>query len=99
MGTGAHARQRRVVWQWRFKREKRDNLTLNKQIERAEKIADGTKPMRRDRFVTVTGGAPGVNWDQVEKARTWLGLKGYVTNIPAIILGGADVVTAYHHLF
>jgi hypothetical protein len=37
MGTGAKARNRRVVWQWRFKREKRDNLTLTKQIERAER--------------------------------------------------------------
>jgi hypothetical protein len=99
MGTGAAARERRVVWQWRFKREKRDNLTLNKQIERAERIADGSKPMRRDRFVTVTGGSPGVNWAQVEKARTWLGLKGYVTNIPALTLDGSGVVAAYHHLF
>lgn len=99
MGAGTHARERRVVWQWRFKREKRDNLTLNKQIERAERIADGSKPMRRDRFVSVTGDKPGVNWAQVEKARTWLGLKGYVTNIPSIVLDGAGVVAAYHQLF
>ena len=99
MGAGANARQRRVVWQYSFKREKRDNLTLNKQIERAEKIADGSKPMRRDRFVTIGDGKPGVNWAQIEKARTWLGLKGYVTNIPQVVLDGAGVVAAYHHLF
>jgi hypothetical protein len=99
MGTGAAARERRVVWQWRFKREKRDNITLNKQIERAERIADGTKPARRDRFVTLDGTTVGVNWKQVEKARTWLGLKGYVTNIPQLTLDGAGVVAAYHDLF
>ena len=99
MGAGTTARQRRVVWQYSFKREKRDNLTLNKQIERAEKIADGSKPMRRDRFVTVDGSTVGVNWSQIEKARTWLGLKGYVTNIPAIALDGASVVASYHSLF
>lgn len=99
MGTGSKARERRVVWQWRHKREKRDNITLNKQIERAEKIADGSKPMRRDRFITVDGTSVGVNWAQVEKARTWLGLKGYVTNIPALTLDGAGVVAAYHDLF
>lgn len=99
MGAGAAARQRRVVWQYSRKREKRDNITLNKQIERAEKIADGSKPMRRDRFVTVDGTTVGVNWAQVEKARTWLGLKGYVTNIPQITLDGAGVVAAYHDLF
>jgi transposase len=49
--------------------------------------------------VTVTGDKPGVNWAQVEKARTWLGLKGYVTNIPSIALDGAGVVAAYHQLF
>ena len=99
MGKGVDARQRRVVWQWRFKREKRDNLTLNKQIERAERIADGTRPMRRDRFVSVDGTTVGVNWEQVEKARTWLGLKGYVTNIPQLALDGDGVVAAYHALF
>lgn len=99
MGAGSKARQRRVVWQWRHKREKRDNITLNKQIERAEKIADGTTPMRRDRFISIGDGKPGVNWDQVDKARTWLGLKGYVTNIPQPALDGQRVVDAYHSLF
>lgn len=99
MGTGTAARQRRVVWQYSRKREKRDNITLNKQIERAERIADGSKPMRRDRFVTVDGTTVGVNWGQIEKARTWLGLKGYVTNIPQITLDGASVAAVYHDLF
>ena len=99
MGVGAKARQRRVVWQYSFKREKRDNITLNKQIERAEKVADGTRPARRDRFVTLDGRTVGVNWAQIEKARGWLGLKGYVTNIPEPALDGAGVVAAYHELF
>ncbi|MBS1672810.1 MAG: IS1634 family transposase, partial [Actinobacteria bacterium] len=99
MGTGKDARTRRGVWQYRFARYKRDNITLNKQIERAEKVADGTRPARRDRFVTIDGSTVGVNWAQVEKARTWLGLKGYVTNIPTDVLDGPGVVAAYHSLF
>ena len=55
--------------------------------------------MRRDRFVSVDGTTVGVNWEQVEKARTWLGLKGYVTNIPQLALDGDGVVAAYHALF
>lgn len=39
MGVGAKARDRRVVYHYSFKREKRDNYTLNKQIEKAEKVA------------------------------------------------------------
>lgn len=99
MGAGKDARARRVVWQYRFSRYKRDNITLNKQIERAEQIADKTRPARRDRFVTIDGSTVGVNWGQVEKARTWLGLKGYVTNIPESVLDGPGVVAAYHSLF
>ena len=38
MGKGAYRRDRRVVWQYSRKREKRDNVTLNKQIDRAEQI-------------------------------------------------------------
>jgi hypothetical protein len=99
MGAGSKARQRRVVWQYSWKRHKRDNITLNKQIERAEKIADGTRPARRDRFVTIDVASVGVNWAQIEKARTWFGLKGYVSNIPIDVLDGAGVVAAYHDLF
>ena len=96
MGKGEHARKRRVVWHYSFKRDKRDNLTLNKQIERAEKIADGSRPAKKDRFVTIDGKSIGVNWGQIEKARTWQGLKGYVTNLPERTLDGAGVIAAYH---
>nr|WP_241249539.1 IS1634 family transposase [Agrococcus sp. KRD186] len=99
MGRGEQARKRRVVWHYSFKRDKRDNITLNKQIERAEKVADGTRPTKKDRFVTIDGKTVGVNWEQIEKARTWQGLKGYVTNLPKQTLNGAGVVAAYHDLF
>jgi len=98
MGAGANARQQRVVWQYSHKRKTRDNITLNKQIERAEQIAAGTRPPKKDRFVTL-GERPGVNWARVEKAREYIGLKGYVTNLPTITASAADVVAAYHDLF
>lgn len=99
MGAGASARQRRVVWQYSHKRKTRDNITLNKQIERAEQIAAGTRPAKKDRFVTLGGQRPGVNWARVEKAREHLGLKGYVTNLPTTTATAGEVVAAYHDLF
>ncbi len=92
---------RRVVWQYSRKREKRDNVTLNKQIDRAEQIAGGQRAPKKDRFVTLgeRGTRPGVNWAVVEKARSYLGLKGYVTSISTDKLTGAEVVAAYHDLF
>lgn len=101
MGTGKQRRDRRVVWQYSHKREKRDNITLNRQIDRAEQIAAGTRAAKKDRFVKLgeRGTRPGVNWAAVDKARSYLGLKGYVTSISADTLAGAEVVTAYHDLF
>ena len=55
MGTGKAARGRRVVYQWKFKREQHDNKAINAMIERAEKIADGRAPLKKARFLKVTG--------------------------------------------
>ncbi len=98
MGAGVNARQRRVVWQYSHKRKTRDNITLNKQIERAEQIAAGTRPPKKDRFVTL-GERPGVNWARVEKAREYIGLKGYVTNLAISTASAGEVIAAYHDLF
>jgi transposase len=99
MGQGRAARQRRVVWHYSFKRKKRDNMTLNKQIERAEQVAAGTRPVKKDRFVALSGDKPGVDWTLVERARSTLGYKGYVTNLDTAALDGPNVVAAYHDLF
>lgn len=99
MGTGAKARDRRVVYHYSFKREKRENYTLNKQIEKAEKVANGQRPLKRDRFVKLAGKKPGVDWALVDRARQLLGLKGYVSNISSEVLDGPAVVAAYHSLW
>ena len=99
MGSAAQARSRRVVYQWRFKRAQRDQRTLNAQIERAEKVAAGTSPLKRDRFVKIDGATRGVDWPRVERARQLAGLKGYVSNISHDTMSGLEVITAYHDLF
>ncbi|OIQ94678.1 transposase DDE domain protein [mine drainage metagenome] len=99
MGTGKAARPRRVVYQWKFTRERHDNKAINAMVTRAEKVADGTRPMRRDRFVKITGATKGVDWALVERARQLAGLKGYVTNLPLATMDGASVIAAYHDLW
>jgi transposase len=99
MGTGKGARDRRVVYQWKFKREQHDNKAINAMVTKAEKVADGIRPMRRDRFVKVTGVSKGVDWALVERARQLAGLKGYVTSLPAATMNGAAVIAAYHDLW
>jgi transposase len=99
MGTGATARSRRVVYQYSFTRSKHDNRAINAMVERAEKVADGTRPLKKDRFVRIDGADRGVDWDLVERARQLIGLKGYVTNIAEDTMGGQTVISAYHDLW
>lgn len=99
MGTGKAARSRRVVYQYRFARHKHDDRAINAMVERAEKVAAGTRPLKKDRFVRIDATGKDVNWDLVERARQLAGLKGYVTNLPASTMDGAAVVAAYHDLW
>ncbi|TCM33226.1 transposase [Kribbella sp. VKM Ac-2568] len=99
MGTGKHARERRIVYQYSFKRRKRDDRAINAMVERAEKVADGTRPLKKDRFVKLDGANREVNWDLVDRARQLAGLKGYVTNIATTTMTGHAIIGAYHDLW
>ena len=99
MGVGKDRRDRRVVWHYLASRARRDRQTLNKQIERAEKIAAGKAPVGKHRFVKLEGATKGVDWNLVERARAAEGFKGYVTNIDAATLDGPAVVAAYRDLW
>jgi hypothetical protein len=54
MGTGKNARDRRVACHYAFKRAQHDNKAINAMAERAEKVASGERPLKKDRFVTFT---------------------------------------------
>ena len=99
MGSGKHERQRRVVYQWSFKRSQRDNKTINAQIARAEKVAAGKAPVTRTRFLKVTGATRELNQNTIDRARQLAGLKGYVTNLDPAVMDGAAVIAAYHELW
>ena len=43
MGTGKAARSRRLVYQYRFARHKRDDRAINAMVDRAEKVAAGKR--------------------------------------------------------
>jgi len=99
MGTGMHARERRVVYDYSFKRSQHDNRAINKMIERAEAVTAGTRPLKKDRFVKISDAVKGVDWKLVERARYLAGLKGYLTNIDPDTMDGPQVVAAYHELY
>lgn len=99
MGTGKAARSRRIVYQYRFVRHKHDDRAINAMVERAEKVAAGKRPLKKDRFVRIDAAGKDVDWSLVERARQLAGLKGYVTNLPASTMDGHGVIAAYHDLW
>ena len=99
MGSGKHERVRRVVYQWLFKRSKRDDKAINAQIARAEKVAAGKAPLARTRFLKVTGASKELDQATIDRARQLAGLKGYVTNLAPAVMDGAAVIAAYHDLW
>jgi hypothetical protein len=100
MGTGKAARERRIVYQYSFKRAaKRDNCTINLMIDKAERIADGKVPLKKARFLKVTGAQKALDQSTIDRARQLAGLKGYVTILPETKMPGAAVISAYHDLW
>jgi hypothetical protein len=99
MGTGTGGRERRIVYQYSFKRHKRDDRAINAQITRAEKVAAGQTPLRKARFLKVTGATKTLDQATIARARQLAGLKGYVTNLGIDQMTGADVINAYHDLW
>ena len=99
MGIGSQARDRRVVYHYKFKRAQHDNRAINAMVARAEKVANRSRPLKKDRFVKFTDAAPEVDWALVERARSLAGIKGYVTNIAAEVMDGPAIVSAYTDLY
>ena len=59
----------------------------------------GEKTARTPRFVTITNGTQLLDEASLARARKLVGLKGYVTNIPASLMSPAEVITSYHDLW
>ena len=89
----------RAVWAYAAKRAVRDNRTLTLQEERARAVIAGDKTARTPRFVKTTNGSRRLDEASLTRARRLVGLKGYVTNIPAPLMPAREVVSSYHDLW
>lgn len=89
----------RTVYQFSNKRFLRDKKTLEKQIAKAQDIADGKRSMTKARFVDLNGNKIGIKQADIDRARQLQGIKGYVTSTSQSILSDAEVVAHYHALF
>ncbi|MCT1777255.1 IS1634 family transposase [Brachybacterium sp. p3-SID957] len=89
----------RAIWSYRTKRATRDNHTLTAQENRARAVIDGDASVKSTRFVKTTASGRSLDTASLERARSLVGLKGYVTNIPAATMPAAEVVSSYHDLW
>jgi putative transposase len=96
---GQHPGSWRAVWACSAKRATRDGRTLTLQENRAKAVIAGEKAARTPRFVKTRNGAAELDEKALARARRLVGLKGYVTNIPASLMPAGEVIANYHDLW
>jgi len=94
-----HVRAWRAVWAFSRKRAVRDRATLTLQENKAKAVVAGERPARTPRFVKTRNGASVLDAAALARARRLVGLKGYVTNIPATLMPAGEVIASYHDLW
>jgi hypothetical protein len=95
----AHPNAWRAIWQYSRSRAARDEKTLNAQEARARAVVDGDTVPKATRFVTVTAKGRRLDTASLERARMLVGLKGYVTNLPASLMDPREIIAKYHELW
>lgn len=89
----------RAVWAYSRKRAVRDSKTLTLQQQRAQAVVDGERAPKKPRFVKTIDGTTELDQSALQRAQRLVGLKGYVTNIPASTMPAAEVIAKYHDLW
>ena len=86
-----------IYYQYRASRARRTLRGISEQVSKAERVVAGKIPVKRNRFITLTGAQKSVNRDLEAKAKALAGWKGYITNLadprPEYVIG------AYHQLW
>ena len=92
-----------IYYRYRADSARRTLHGIDQQVAKAEHAVEGKMPVKRNRFVQLSGGSRSVNRTLEAKARALAGIKGYVTNLQACPDGTPVtpdfVIGAYHRLF
>jgi hypothetical protein len=102
-GPNAKRRDQVIYYQYKADRARRTLRGISEQVAKAEQAVAGKAPVKRNRFIQLSGGTKSVNRDLEAKARALAGIKGYITNLQACPDGtpvtAEFVIGAYHRLF
>jgi len=84
-------------YQYRHDRARRTLLGIDEQVRKAERAVDGHAPVKRNRYIQLSGATKSVNRTLEAKSRALAGWKGYTTNLTG--QPAAFVIDAYHQLW
>ena len=84
-------RDRVIYYQYKHDRARRTLRGIDQQVAKAERAVAGDAPVKRNRFIKLTGADKSVNRELEAKARGLAGLKAYITNMdnpnPDLVIG------------
>ena len=89
----------RAIWAYSAKRARRDQKTLYAQETRAREVINGERTVKSTRFVKTHAGDRVLDEASLARAQSLVGLKGYVTNLPAAVMPATEVIAKYHDLW
>ncbi len=96
-GPSDKRRDQTIFYQYRADRARRTLRGIDQQVAKAERAVAGKVPVKRNRFIKLSGGTKKVNRTLEAKARALAGIKGYTTNLQDVT--AEFVIGAYHRLF
>jgi len=86
-----------IHYQFRHDRARRTLRGIDEQIAKAQRAVDGHSPVKRNRYIQLTGATKSVNRTLEAKTRALAGWKGYTTNLTTE--SAQFVIDAYHQLW
>jgi len=86
-----------IHYQYRHDRARRTLRGIDEQVRKAERAVDGHTPVKRNRYIQLTGATKSVNRTLEAKTRALAGWKGYTTNL--VDQPATFVINAYHQLW
>jgi transposase len=86
-----------IHYQYRHDRARRTLRGIDEQVAKAERAVDGKVPVKRNRYIHLSGATKSVNRQLEAKTRALAGWKGYTTNLTSA--SPQYVIDAYHQLW
>ncbi|WP_458860425.1 IS1634 family transposase [Mycobacterium adipatum] len=88
---------RMIHYQYRADRARRTSRGIDEQVAKAQRAVDGKAPVKRNRYIQLTGATKTVNQTLEAKTRALAGWKGYTTNL--VEQPASFIIDAYHRLW